>query len=312
MKEQPLQSTEKYSIVDCGLEKEPNQFNEKNKVPTKTLLTFVGYHDPYYKSPLEDEELKGPILYLLELESFDRIILVVSANLVERTKDIAQVIRESRKDIDVKIVHCDEIDDPTDYGQIFKSVRRHFRDVSADNSDTRYYIATASGTPQMHAVWLMLAASGEIPARILQARPPQFVTAQKQAVDEVDPLGPGFPRVRVAEAVYDGEELQKPDVQQVIADLGIVGQHQGLQIALERAAMFAEYNCPVLIQGETGTGKELLAKLIHRLSGRPADRFIAVNCTSMPSTLAESLLFGHVKGAFTGAYRNQEGKFALA
>jgi hypothetical protein len=98
----------------------------------------------------------------------------------------------------------------------------------------------------------------------------------------------------------------------VIRELGIVGDHPSLLKALEVAAALATADAPVLIVGETGTGKELIAKLIHRLSGRPADRFIPLNCAALPRDLVESVLFGHKRGAFTGAVNDQLGKFDLA
>jgi DNA-binding NtrC family response regulator len=277
----------------------------------KVLLTFVGYHDPYYKGPLEDEELKGPILYLLGLRSFDRVILFATPNLAERTVDTVKAIGAAYPGMETEIVDC-AIDDPTDYGEIFASIRKRFKTIDSLYHDAEYHIATASGTPQMHAVWFMLAASGEIPAKILQARPPQFVTSRKQAVDEIDPLSAGFPRVRAPAAQYEQEELRRPNISRIVEELGIIGKHPSFEEALERAAMFAETSCPVLIQGETGTGKEIVARLIHRLSGRPASRFVPINCAALPNTLAESILFGHKKGAFTGADRDQIGKFVQA
>jgi len=316
MKKDGIAIFEESDRIHIKSESEVEAPEETAGVASRTLLTFVGYHDPYYRGPLEDEDLKGPILYLLELERFDRVLLFATPNLTDRTNDTAGVIRETHEGTEVEILHCDGIEDPTDYGQIFSELRRQFRRIDVDRApdSNAYYIATASGTPQMHAVWLMMAAAGEIPAKILQARPPRFVTAQKHAVDEVDPLAAGFPRVRVPDVASAGQggELGRPDVRQAVADLGIVGRHPGFQEALERAAMFAEYDRPVLIEGETGTGKELMANLIHRLSARRASTFLPVNCSNMPATLAESLLFGHVRGAFTGADRDQAGKFVLA
>lgn len=74
----------------------------------------------------------------------------------------------------------------------------------------------------------------------------------------------------------------------------------------------AQADAPVLITGETGTGKEMLAQFIHANSSRKAGPFVAVNCAAIPESMLEAILFGHVKGAFTGAYAGQAGKFELA
>jgi transcriptional regulator with PAS, ATPase and Fis domain len=83
-------------------------------------------------------------------------------------------------------------------------------------------------------------------------------------------------------------------------------------VALEQAAALADSKVPILILGATGTGKELLAKFVHRLSGRPYENFVALNCANIQKDLAESLLFGHKKGSFTGAVADQVGKFEQA
>jgi DNA-binding NtrC family response regulator len=87
----------------------------------------------------------------------------------------------------------------------------------------------------------------------------------------------------------------------------ILGESPELQAVLRAAQLVSKADCPVLILGESGTGKEELARTLHRLSPRAAGPFIPVNCGALPSELAESELFGHRRGAFTGADRDHPG-----
>jgi len=93
---------------------------------------------------------------------------------------------------------------------------------------------------------------------------------------------------------------------------GMVGHAACLRALVERACQVAKSDADVLIMAESGTGKELLAQFIHRASARRDSPFVAVNCAAFPETLLESELFGHVRGAFTGAVASRPGKFELA
>jgi two-component system, NtrC family, nitrogen regulation response regulator NtrX len=92
----------------------------------------------------------------------------------------------------------------------------------------------------------------------------------------------------------------------------IVGRSFAIRQVLERLERVAPTDARVLITGENGTGKELVARAIHRLSGRAEQPFIEVNCAAIPTELIESELFGHLKGSFTGAHEDRAGKFELA
>jgi len=93
---------------------------------------------------------------------------------------------------------------------------------------------------------------------------------------------------------------------------GIIGRSRAMQEVIRRAELVAETKSTVLIMGETGTGKELVARAIHARSAQRDMPLIKVNCAAIPETLLESELFGHVRGAFTGATGTKKGKFALA
>jgi DNA-binding NtrC family response regulator len=93
---------------------------------------------------------------------------------------------------------------------------------------------------------------------------------------------------------------------------GIVGRSRAMQEVIRRAELVAQTKSTVLILGETGTGKELIARAIHDRSAQRAMPLIKVNCAAIPETLLESELFGHIRGAFTGATTTKKGKFSLA
>ena len=96
------------------------------------------------------------------------------------------------------------------------------------------------------------------------------------------------------------------------AERGLVVESGAMRQALELVARVAEYNTTVLITGESGTGKEVIARAIHRASPRANKAFIGINCAAIPEALLESELFGHVRGAFTGATADKAGLFEQA
>lgn len=93
---------------------------------------------------------------------------------------------------------------------------------------------------------------------------------------------------------------------------GIIGKDKKMQELFAVIRELADIDVPVLIQGETGTGKELVASALHNEGQRAEELFVPVNCGALPENLLESELFGHVKGAFTGAVRDKKGRFELA
>ncbi len=107
-------------------------------------------------------------------------------------------------------------------------------------------------------------------------------------------------------------EYLREEIRSLDDSTEIVGESDALTTVLRSAAQVAGTDSTVLIQGETGTGKELIARYVHRHSPRAGNAFIKLNCAALQPTLVESELFGHDKGAFTGATEKRKGRFELA
>jgi formate hydrogenlyase transcriptional activator len=121
--------------------------------------------------------------------------------------------------------------------------------------------------------------------------------------------GTSFPNVSGLEA---DQFYLEPEISSEHYFEGIVGKSRGLRKVLEQVAIVAPTDSTVLLHGETGTGKELIARAIHNLSSRRERAYVRMNCAAIPSGLLESELFGHEKGAFTGALIQRRGRFELA
>ena len=93
---------------------------------------------------------------------------------------------------------------------------------------------------------------------------------------------------------------------------GLIGSSRNFLAVVEQLGTVAPVDCAVLIRGETGTGKEVIARAIHDGSARRRQRFVAINCAAIPASLIESEFFGHERGAFTGALTRRIGRFQSA
>jgi DNA-binding NtrC family response regulator len=116
----------------------------------------------------------------------------------------------------------------------------------------------------------------------------------------------------LTEAVSAAQSKTTPPVDTATGSSAIIGTSAAVSLLNEQIKIAANSNISVLIQGETGTGKELVARTLHQQSNRQDKPLIVVNCGGMPSTLIEAELFGHEKGAFTGAQLKRTGKFEQA
>tara|TARA_R110001592_G_scaffold307299_2_gene580636 strand:+ start:144637 stop:145887 length:1251 start_codon:yes stop_codon:yes gene_type:complete len=107
-------------------------------------------------------------------------------------------------------------------------------------------------------------------------------------------------------------QIKQEEIRRAKANFGIIGNNADLNLAIERALKVANTDLSVLITGDSGVGKEAIPKVIHHFSQRRSEKYIAVNCGSIPEGTLESELFGHVKGSFTGAESDRRGYFETA
>jgi len=203
--------------------------------------------------------------------------------------------------------HQAALQNPTHIGDIYRACRTVLLEVQEKDGPVERTYHLSPGTPAMAAVWILLAKS-RFPAELINSSKDHGVQRTDVPFDIAAEFLPDF--------------LHEPDEHLVQLSAGlppeapefgqIVHRSAGMRRVVAQARRIAPRRIPVLIEGASGTGKELLARAIHRASPRAEKPFVAVNCGALPENLVESLLFGHEKGAFTGAHRAQIGCFEQA
>jgi DNA-binding NtrC family response regulator len=158
----------------------------------------------------------------------------------------------------------------------------------------------------VHIPIIFLTGHGDIPmsVRAMKAGALEFLTKPVNDEDLLDAIQQAIARDHRAR--QQRRDIPQPNFEE------IVGTSAGLRAVLKQAEVVAPTESTVLILGETGTGKELIARAVHTISSRSSRAFVKLNCAAIPSGLLESELFGHEKGAFTGAVTQRIGRFELA
>ncbi len=315
----------------------------------RVLLAFVDPKDPYLLTEIEEEERAGPVLSILGARAFDLVLLFHTPHTAENAGATAAAASARHPGVAITVREL-AVSDPKDYSSLMGLLAREMRALRDVLAESDNYICVSSGTAEMRAAWFLLQASGLLPAKLLQVGSPADPLFGPANVTEVDFDGgdwgslrdllmpqayfsrqAGMARIRSrSEAVESWVEeidsnakfdmaLSAPvpptvssDLGEALRELGICIASPAMQIAADSIAMAAPTESAVLITGETGTGKELFAKLLHRLSPRWQREMVAINSAAIPGELVESYLFGHAKGSFTGAHKDQKGKFEHA
>lgn len=283
-----------------------------NRKEERILITFTGRRDPYY-----EKDKKGPILSLLDIHKDEGLNFTgVELFYTEEDTRIEDNAKNTMKAIKDEFgltcnIHKLPVKDPTDYKQILEALRGKLEElgVTKKQGDKSFFINIAPGTPQMHASWLVLTALGDIWAKVFYTPNPNEIKPGSPRIRFIDPFDLGSPFIGRAAMPRDIRNIPEVEIEEVWNKIGIVSNSDKVRKVYREAAKASQGDGPVIILGETGSGKDLLARFIHSLSPRKEKKYIPINCSAVPPNLIESELFGYVKGAFTDAKTDKKGLF---
>ncbi len=268
------------------------------------LCAWLGQHDIDGAKIVESGDYEapgasgasGPIASALDSGDFDSLLLL-SNYPAEASKAYTRWAKGTYPDIEIDL-SVRSLTSPTAYGEIYKESEAILRDLNDGEHAFTFHLSP--GTPAMASVWILLA-SGPYRARLIE-------THKEVGMKEVElpfEISARFRPGQILEGKLStfNDSLLPPHP----AFDSIIHSTREMKQAVDHARRSAQFDIPVLLLGESGTGKELFAKAIHDASDRREGPFIAVNCGAIPASLAESSLFGHNKGAFTGAFEARPG-----
>ena len=267
------------------------------------LVSWIGHAD--LRAVEESETVGvGPVAQALETITFDAAFL-----LTDHDDEAIGYLRWLKARVGRTEINMlrQQLTGPTEFGEIYTAAVRACEQALAASKGAALTFHLSPGTPAMAAVWILLAKT-RFPAAMIESSREHGVRTASVPFDISADFLPDLLRQpdRELERLSAGLPPEAPEFD------AIVHRSPVMQRAILRARRVAPRSVPVLLEGETGTGKELMARAIHQASPRRDRPFIAVNCGALPPELVESELFGHEKGAFTGADRSRPGYFAAA
>jgi len=267
-----------------------------------TLYTWLGYRD--IENMKQDQNAAISSLAIFNKAPFDRI--VIFANTWEESWDKYEAWLKKRLSTiqrpseNIKIYRAD-VTTAIDYPSIIKHTQTWLSKLSEESE--HLYINLTSGSPAMTAASILVG-KGKSNTIFIQS-------SRDDNVLDVDiPVDFGKAYVKSAAKNIASKAVAKPQANKIFGN--IVANSSAMKSTINKAKRLSASELPTLILGETGTGKEVLANAIHAASLRSEKPLKIVNCGALPETLVDSILFGHIKGAFTGAEKDHKGLFEQA
>ena len=268
---------------------------------TNVLVSWVGNADI---SGANQEEFSGPLASIIAANPYDIVYLIHDKPVEEVCSVFVRVTDECEAELKPRLVG---LTSPIHFGDIYTAFDSVMSEAVTGYPKARLDVQLSSGTPAMSAVSILVGKT-KYSAHFIQS-------SKEQGVQEADiPFDIAADFLPVIEDKNNRKlaGLIANTVPDIVAFENIITQNSDMERLKQRAAILAQRDVPVLIYGETGTGKELFAKAIHNSSLRADKPFFVLNCGAIPSELIDSTLFGHSKGAFTGANESRKGYFEQA
>ena len=245
----------------------------------------------------------GPVHATLDFSAFTQAHLLY--NYAAKDKDASSYVSWLKKQPVAKNTRLKSyytpLTTPQDFGEIYQASEKLLASIQKQNPKAKITLQITPGTPAMQAVWILL---GKTKFQV------EFLQSSRE--QGVQPVNIPFEISAELQTGQKLKDLAQASVPTHAAFENIITQNEAMLLLKQRATVLAQHDVPVLINGDSGTGKELFATAIHNASKRANGPLKVVNCGAIPPELIDSTLFGHKKGAFTGATSDQQGVFEAA
>ncbi len=263
----------------------------------KTLVSWIGDNDLMAPESGREDNI-GAVARTLGARSFARAVLLYGYG-AKRQAQLDSYMRwlSERTQVPIELRPI-QLEKPTDLSEIYAHVSAVLDEINGEGEvELAYHIS--SGSKAMAALWIFIGKALYV-GEILESHPESGVTTVEMPFDFKMEFARKLER-STAGLVPKGSNFES-----------IIYLCEAMKEAVNKARTVADIPVTVLLEGDSGTGKELFANAIHNSSKRAAEPFVAVNCGAIPKDLIESELFGHVKGAFSGANTSHKGFFEQA
>lgn len=272
---------------------------DKTKRRDQILIAWIGGAD--IDQSLSQQH--GPISSTLKGGHFAHVYLLYNYDKTKTEPFLSWLKSQNKIDLQAQYI---SLTSPQDLGEIYLAADELLSAINKDHPSASITLQITPGTPAMQAVWILLGKTKYPNVTFLQS------SAEQGVYETQIPFEISAEYLAGPQASRQLKDLSQASVSPHAAFDDIITNNAHMNTLKQRATVLAQHDVPVLINGASGTGKELFATAIHNASPRAGKPLKVLNCGAIPPELIDSTLFGHKKGAFTGAVSTQQGVFEAA